>query len=175
LASARAALADKRFQPALDAAQVGQLLLHVGKPGLGHHARRCNGYRPQARADYVPRALVDFDARGFIKLVADARGGRVLGVQAVAPQAGELIQTAATAIRGRMSVQDPADQLFPYLTMVEGLRLAAQTFSTGAYRNQRKAPTPITTQSARATANPSAVSTASLPSSQRSRSTTHRK
>ncbi|HZX27164.1 MAG TPA: mercury(II) reductase [Telluria sp.] len=79
--------------------------------------------------DNVPRALANFDTRGFIKLVADAGSGRLIGVQAVAPEAGELIQTAALAIRNRMTVQELADQLFPYLTMVEGLKLAAQTFS----------------------------------------------
>uniref|UniRef100_UPI0009EB1680 mercury(II) reductase n=1 Tax=Marinobacterium profundum TaxID=1714300 RepID=UPI0009EB1680 len=77
----------------------------------------------------VPRALANFDLRGFIKLVADADTGRLIGVQAVAPEAGELIQSAALAIRAQMTVQDLADQLFPYLTMVEGLKLAAQTFS----------------------------------------------
>jgi mercuric reductase len=50
-------------------------------------------------------------------------------VQAVATEAGELIQAAALAIRARMTVNDLADQLFPYLTMVEGLKLAAQTFT----------------------------------------------
>ncbi|MEX7575500.1 mercury(II) reductase [Pseudomonas aeruginosa] len=79
--------------------------------------------------DNVPRALANFDTRGFIKLVAEASTGRLIGVQAVAPEAGELIQTAALAIRNRMTVQELADQLFPYLTMVEGLKLAAQTFS----------------------------------------------
>jgi mercuric reductase len=79
--------------------------------------------------DNVPRALANFDTRGFIKLVADAGSGRLIGVQAVASEAGELIQTAALAIRNRMTVSDLADQLFPYLTMVEGLKLAAQTFS----------------------------------------------
>jgi mercuric reductase len=79
--------------------------------------------------DSVPRALVNFDTRGFIKLVAEAGTGRLLGVQAVAPEAGEMIQTAALAIRARMTVQDLSDQLFPYLTMVEGLKLAAQTFT----------------------------------------------
>ncbi|OIQ93996.1 mercuric reductase [mine drainage metagenome] len=77
----------------------------------------------------VPRALANFDTRGFIKLVTDAGSGRLLGVQAVAAEAGELIQTAALAIRNRMTVQELADQLFPYLTMVEGLKLAAQTFT----------------------------------------------
>lgn len=77
----------------------------------------------------VPRALANFYTRGFIKLVAEAESLRLLGVQAVSPEAGEIIQTAAIAIRARMTVQDLADQLFPYLTMVEGLKLCAQTFT----------------------------------------------
>ncbi len=77
----------------------------------------------------VPRALANFDTRGFVKVVAEAGSGRLLGVQAVAAQAGELIQSAALAIRAGMTVQELADQLFPYLTMVEGLKLAAQTFN----------------------------------------------
>ncbi len=77
----------------------------------------------------VPRALANFDTRGFIKLVAEVGSGRLIGVQAVAAEAGELIQTAALAIRNRMTVQELADQLFPYLTMVEGLKLTAQTFT----------------------------------------------
>ncbi|MGY2398057.1 mercury(II) reductase [Pseudomonas sp. SDO5271_S396] len=93
-----------------------------------HHA----GLETDSRTlslDNVPRALANFDTRGFIKMVAEAGSGRLLGVQAVTPEAGEIIQTAAIAIRARMTVQELADQLFPYLTMVEGLKLAAQTFS----------------------------------------------
>ncbi len=78
--------------------------------------------------DHVPRALANFDTRGFIKLVTEVGSGRLIGVQAVAPEAGELIQTAVIAIRARMTVHELADQLFPYLTMVEGLKLCAQTF-----------------------------------------------
>ncbi|MGH8499691.1 MAG: mercury(II) reductase, partial [Methylococcales bacterium] len=63
------------------------------------------------------------------KLVADKASGRLLGVQIVAPEAGEMIQTAALAIRNRMTVDELASQLFPYLTMVEGLKLCAQTFA----------------------------------------------
>ena len=93
-----------------------------------HHA----GIETDSRTltlDNVPRALANFDTQGFIKLVAEAGSGRLLGVQAVTAEAGELIQTAALAIRNRMTVQELADQLFPYLTMVEGLKLAAQTFN----------------------------------------------
>lgn len=79
--------------------------------------------------DAVPRALVNFDTRGFIKIVAEAGTRRLLGVQAVAPEAGEIIQAAALAIRAGMTAYELADELFPYLTMVEGLKLAAQTFT----------------------------------------------
>jgi len=78
--------------------------------------------------DNVPRALANFDTRGFIKFVIEEGSRRLIGVQAVAPEAGEFIQTAALAIRAGMTVEELADQLFPYLTMVEGLKLAAQTF-----------------------------------------------
>lgn len=104
----------------------------VATVGLSEAQARLQAIETDSRTltlDNVPRALANFDTRGFIKLVAEAGSGRLLGVQAVAAEAGELIQTAALAIRNRMTVQELADQLFPYLTMVEGLKLAAQTFT----------------------------------------------
>ncbi len=104
----------------------------VATVGLSEAEARRQGIETDSRTltlDNVPRALANFDTRGFIKLVADAGTGRLIGVQAVAPEAGELIQTAALAIHHRMTVSALADRLFPYLTMVEGLKLAAQTFS----------------------------------------------
>jgi len=35
----------------------------------------------------------------------------------------------ALVLRARMTVHDLADQLFPYLTMAEGPKLTAQTFT----------------------------------------------
>jgi mercuric reductase len=77
----------------------------------------------------VPRALANFETDGFIKLVAEKQTGRLIGAQILAHEGGEMIQSAALAIRNRMTVTDLADQLFPYLTMVEGLKLCAQTFN----------------------------------------------
>ena len=77
----------------------------------------------------MPRALANFETRGFIKLVTEKKTGRLIGAQILAAEAGEMIQTAALAIRNRMTVRELADQLFPYLTMVEGLKLCAQTFN----------------------------------------------
>lgn len=109
----------------------------VATVGLDERTARAQGIAVETRTltlEHVPRALANFDTRGFIKLVAEAGSGRLLGVQAVAPEAGELIQTAALAIRARMTVAELADSLFPYLTMVEGLKLAAQTFSKDVSR-----------------------------------------
>ena len=104
----------------------------VATVGLSEAQARQAGFVPDSRTlsmDNLPRALVNFDMRGFIKLVAEAGTGKLLGVQAVAAEAGEIIQTAALALRAGMTINDLADQLFPYLTMVEGIRLCAQTFS----------------------------------------------
>jgi mercuric reductase len=94
-----------------------------GDRGLQRAEAHHDGIETDSRTltlDNVPRALANFDTRGFIKLVIEEGSGRLIGVQAVAPEAGELIQTAVLAIRNRMTVQELADQLFPYLTMVEG-------------------------------------------------------
>lgn len=77
----------------------------------------------------VPRALVNMETRGAIKLVAEAGTRRLLGAQIIADQAGEVIQAAALALHAGLTTTELADLLFPYLTMVEGLKLAAQTFT----------------------------------------------
>ncbi|NOX10014.1 MAG: mercury(II) reductase [Gammaproteobacteria bacterium] len=79
--------------------------------------------------EHVPRALANMDTRGFIKMVVEKQSGRIVGCQVLADTGGEIIQSAALAIRNRMTIEDLADQLFPYLTMVEGLKLTAQTFN----------------------------------------------
>ena len=104
----------------------------VATVGLTEAEALKQGYNVDTRLldlENVPRALVNFDTHGFIKMVAERDSGRLLGVQAVAGEAGELIQTAVIALRSRMTVQDIGDELFPYLTMVEGLKLCAQTFT----------------------------------------------
>jgi mercuric reductase len=77
----------------------------------------------------VPRALANRDTRGAIKLVADAHSGRLLGAHVLAEGAGDVIATGVYALANQMTVQDMARLWCPYLTMAEGLKLAAQTFS----------------------------------------------
>ena len=77
----------------------------------------------------VPRAIVNRDTRGAIKLVADAQSRKVLGVHAVADNAGELMLAATYAIKFGLTVEDLAGTWAPYLTMSEGLKLVAQSFN----------------------------------------------
>lgn len=79
--------------------------------------------------DNVPRALAARDTRGLIKLVADAKTRKLLGAHILAPEGADSIQTAAMAIKFGMTVEDLGATIFPYLTTVEGLKLAAQTFN----------------------------------------------
>lgn len=81
---------------------------------------------------YVPRALAARETRGLFKLVAEQGSDQLLGAHILAAEAGEVIQTAALAVsaglRYGFTVADLRAMLFPYLTQVEGLKLAAQTF-----------------------------------------------
>ncbi len=104
----------------------------VASVGLSEKQARDQGLDVASRKldlENVPRALANFDTRGFIKLVAEKHTGHIIGCQILASQAGEIIQSAALAMRHHMTIEELADQLFPYLTMVEGLKLTAQTFS----------------------------------------------
>jgi hypothetical protein len=79
--------------------------------------------------DHLRRALVNRDTRGLVKIVAQRGTGRILGVSLVAPSAGDASLAAVYAIKHGMTVDQMADTWAPYLTVAEGLRLAAQTFT----------------------------------------------
>ncbi len=76
----------------------------------------------------VPRALAARDTRGLIKLVADQKTRKLLGAHILAPEGADSIQTATLAIRQGLTIDDLAETIFPYLTTVEGLKLAALAF-----------------------------------------------
>lgn len=109
----------------------------VAAAGLTEAQAREQGYTPKVSLlplDLVPRARVAFDTRGLIKLVADAETDRLLGVHVLAPEAGEVIQAGVLALKGGYTTRDLGHTLFPYLTWVEGLKLAAQGFARDVAR-----------------------------------------
>ncbi len=78
---------------------------------------------------HVPRALADHDIRGLITLVAHAETAQLIGAHILAEGAGEIITAATYALAAGLTVDQIATTWHPYLTMSEGLKLAAQTFT----------------------------------------------
>ena len=78
--------------------------------------------------DQVPRALAARDTRGFIKLLRERDSDRLVGARIVASEGSELLMELSVAIQQGLTVEDLTDLLHPYLTMSEGVKLAALGF-----------------------------------------------
>jgi mercuric reductase len=99
----------------------------IASAGLTEAQAREQGYDVKVSTlpmEYVPRALAARDTRGLIKLVVDGATDRLLGAHVLAPEGSEIIQTAVMAIRFGLTVTQVRETMFPYLTNVEGLKLA---------------------------------------------------
>ncbi|MGD8215420.1 mercury(II) reductase [Aestuariimicrobium sp. Y1814] len=84
--------------------------------------------------EHVPRAIVERDTRGLIKMVTDADTGRILGITAVAQHAGDIAAAGVYMLEAGMTVDQVANLWSPYLTMAEGLKLTAQSFTADVAR-----------------------------------------
>jgi mercuric reductase len=105
---------------------------NIASVGLTDEQARAVGHTCECRVlelEHVPRARVNLDTRGLIKIVADRSDGRVLGLHALAENAGDVILAGVYAVRFGLTVGDLAETWAPYLTMAEGVKLAAQAFT----------------------------------------------
>jgi mercuric reductase len=103
----------------------------VATVGLTEREAREAGIEPivsKLGLEHVPRSLAARDTRGFVKLVADSATRRIVGAHIVASEAGEMIMEPAMAIRFGLTIEDITSMLHPYLTLSEGVKLAALTF-----------------------------------------------
>ncbi len=78
--------------------------------------------------EHIPRALAARDTRGFVKLVADKNSRRIVGAHILASEAGEMIAELALAVQFGLTIENLTSVFHPYLTLSEGIKLAAQTF-----------------------------------------------
>jgi len=104
----------------------------VASVGVTETQARAQGIEPlvaKLPLVHVPRALAARDTRGFIKLVADAARRRIIGAHILAAEAGEMITEPTLAIKSGLTIEDLASTFHPYLTLSEGIKLAAQTFT----------------------------------------------
>jgi mercuric reductase len=105
---------------------------NIAAVGLTDEQAQATGHACECRVldlEHVPRARVNLDTRGLVKLVAERSSGRVLGVHVLAENAGDVILAGVYAVKFGLTVDDLANTWTPYLTMAEGLKLAAQTFT----------------------------------------------
>jgi mercuric reductase len=78
--------------------------------------------------DQVPRAQAARDTRGFIKLLREQDTDRLVGARIVAPEGSELLMEVSLAIQQGLTVEALTALLHPYLTLSEGVKLAALGF-----------------------------------------------
>jgi len=79
----------------------------------------------------LDRAIVDGHTEGFIKIVT-RKNGRIVGATVLGSGAGDLILPVVMAMNGRMKISSLSHVVYPYPTMVEGVKRAADSY----YREQ---------------------------------------
>ncbi len=72
-----------------------------------------------------PRALIDGDSRGFVKILSDPATGVVLGGSIVGAHAAELISVIAVAVTARLRVTDIVESVLVHPALAEALAEAA--------------------------------------------------
>lgn len=77
---------------------------------------------------HVPRSLAARDTRGFIKLIRDQSTDKLVGARILAPEGSELLMEISMAIKFGITVKELTSSFHPYLTLSEGVKLAAITF-----------------------------------------------
>ena len=78
------------------------------------------------------RAMAANDTGGFVKVIADAKTDRVLGVHVIGPSAAELVQQGAIGMEFGTSAEDLGMMVFSHPTLSEALHEAALAVNGGA-------------------------------------------
>ncbi|MEO5899319.1 MAG: FAD-dependent oxidoreductase [Ilumatobacteraceae bacterium] len=74
----------------------------------------------------TPKALINNDSRGFVKIVSDPATGVVLGGSIVGRHAAELISVIALAVTANLKVTDIVESLLVHPALAEALAEAAE-------------------------------------------------
>lgn len=76
----------------------------------------------------MPNAIAARDTRGFIRLVRNRENDQLVGACIFAPEGSELLMELSLAIKHGLTTKELTSTLHPYLTLSEGVKLAALTF-----------------------------------------------
>jgi NAD(P) transhydrogenase len=100
----------------------------IATVGLDEHGarRHFGGARVgRARFEHIARGQIDGAQRGLLKLISDAGGRRVVGVQIAGEGANELIHIGQLGLSAEMDVNAYVENVFGFPTMAEAYRVAA--------------------------------------------------
>jgi pyruvate/2-oxoglutarate dehydrogenase complex dihydrolipoamide dehydrogenase (E3) component len=96
----------------------------LGRVGMTEEQARAEGRTIKVfklPMDMVARALEVDETRGFIKVVADAASGRVLGCAVLGIEGGELMAMLQMAMVGEVTAATMRDMVFAHPTLAEAL------------------------------------------------------
>ncbi len=77
----------------------------------------------------VPKAITIRETRGLVKMVAENRTSRILGVHILADNAADIIHEGVLAVKHRLKVDDIIDTVHVFPTMAESIKLVATSFT----------------------------------------------
>jgi mercuric reductase len=103
----------------------------VASVGLTEKEAEEGGYECACRTvemSKVPKAVTIRETRGLIKMVADARTGRVLGVHILADNAADIIHEGVLAVKYKLTIDDIIDTVHVFPTLAESTKLVAISF-----------------------------------------------
>ncbi len=80
------------------------------------------------RLEQVPKPVIVDDTRGLVKIVAEAKSHRVLGVHILASLAPEMIHEGVLAVKHGLTLEDLIDTVHVFPTFSEAIKLAALSF-----------------------------------------------
>jgi len=76
----------------------------------------------------VPRSLAARNTKGFIKLIRNKENDKLIGARILASEGSELLMEISLAIKYGITVKELKQIFHPYLTLSEGIKIAAISF-----------------------------------------------
>jgi dihydrolipoamide dehydrogenase len=101
--------------------QVASVGLSEARAREAGHAVKVGTFPFQA----IGRAIAGRDTEGFVKVIADQKWGRILGVHVLHSRASDVIQEAVVAMKLESSIEDLVAAIHPHPTFTEAIAEAA--------------------------------------------------
>jgi mercuric reductase len=76
----------------------------------------------------IAKARIIGNTRGVIKMVADNKTHRVLGIHILCPNAADIITEAALIIKNNYTLEDVVDTIHIFPTLAESIKIVAQSY-----------------------------------------------